>query len=60
MPINNIEINDVLVQRVLNIELQTLNSGYKITVNVPELNSGIYFVKAKGEKGERVIKFVKA
>jgi len=56
--VQRIEIINVLGERVYDQQLSTLNFELQ-TVDVSQLPSGIYFVKVKGEAGERVAKFVK-
>jgi photosystem II stability/assembly factor-like uncharacterized protein len=50
--VQRIEIVNVLGKKVLRSEHQN-------TIDVSELSAGIYFVKVRGEKEERVAKFVK-
>ncbi|MBK5284194.1 MAG: T9SS type A sorting domain-containing protein, partial [Bacteroidia bacterium] len=58
LKISSIEIYDVLGQLVFSHQ-QTDNSQKQITIDVSKINSGIYFVKVKGENKELVVKFVK-
>ena len=53
-----IEIYNLLGEKVYSRQPQTSNFKPQ-TVDVSQLPSGIYFVKLKGEKEERVAKFVK-
>ena len=55
--IKEIEIYDVLGQKVFSEQLSTDN--YQLTVDVSKWNSGMYFVKVRGEKIEAVVKLVK-
>ena len=55
--IESIVVFDMLGQKVYSERPTNIN--HQLTVNVSELSSGIYFVKVKGEKEERVVKFVK-
>lgn len=57
LKIEYIEIYDVLGQSVFSQKLRA--DSQQLTIDVSMLNSGIYFVKGKGEKEERVAKFVK-
>ncbi|MEO8086404.1 MAG: T9SS type A sorting domain-containing protein [Bacteroidota bacterium] len=53
-----VEIFDVVGQGVVNYEFH--NANFKVTtIDVSQLNPGIYFVKVKSEYGERVGKFMK-
>jgi hypothetical protein len=56
--IENIEIYNVLGEKVYSRQPQTSNLKPQ-TVDVSQLPSGIYFLKVRGEKEERVVKFVK-
>ena len=53
--IESVEIYNVLGEKVFS---QTTTSS-KQTINVAKLSPGIYFVKVRSEKEERVVKFVK-
>jgi hypothetical protein len=58
--VQSVEVFDMVGQRM--IEDLTLNpspNGEELRVDVSSLASGIYFVKVRGEKQERVAKFVK-
>ena len=61
--IQSAEVYDVIGNIVLNYELHPDSyrdqSAKQTTVDVSSLHPGIYFVKVRGEKGERVWKFVK-
>ena len=52
-----VEIYDILGQSVF--IRQPASENRNLTLDVSTLNSGIYFLKLKGEKEERVTKFVK-
>jgi hypothetical protein len=57
--IKSLEIYDVLGQRVFS---QDQTTNYKLqthTIDISNLNSGVYFLKVKGNQKERVAKFVK-
>jgi hypothetical protein len=54
--ISEIEIYNVLGEKCLT---PTLSKGEGVRIDVSSLVSGIYFVKVRGEKEERVAKFVK-
>ncbi|HLG35519.1 MAG TPA: T9SS type A sorting domain-containing protein [Bacteroidia bacterium] len=54
--VESVEIYDVLGERCLT---PALSQGEGVRVDVSALSAGIYFVKVKGEKEERVSKFVK-
>ncbi|MBK5286706.1 MAG: T9SS type A sorting domain-containing protein [Bacteroidia bacterium] len=56
--ITSVEIYDVMGEKAVSCRL-IADSQKQITVDVSSLGSGIYFVKVKGEKEERVAKFVK-
>jgi hypothetical protein len=56
--IESIEIYNVLGKRIYSEQLQTSDLKPQ-TVNVSTWNAGMYFVKLRGEKEERVGKFVK-
>lgn len=58
LKIENIEIYNVLGKKIFNRQPEA-NSQKLITIDVSSLPSGLYFVKVKGEKTERVGKFVK-
>lgn len=51
-----ISVTDILGKAVLEIKNDTL---YNQTLNIESLNSGIYFLNIKSEKGQGVKKFVK-
>ena len=55
--IESIDVFDMLGQKVYSERPTTIN--YQLTVDVSSLSSGIYFVKLKAGKGEKVVKFVK-
>jgi len=54
--IDAVEIYDVLGRRCLT---PALSKGEGVRVDVSSLSAGIYFVKVRSEKAERVMKFVK-
>lgn len=54
--VENVEVYDVLGEKILS---QQATNGKQQTINVSELNAGIYFVKVRGEKQECLAKFVK-
>lgn len=57
LQIDRIEIYNVLGKKIFQSQISDLKS--QIFVDVSQLPSGIYFVKVRGEKEERVAKFVK-
>lgn len=56
--IQNVEIYDIVGRLVLNCELRVISSMQTVA-DVSRLNTGLYFVKVKGEKYEWAGKFVK-
>lgn len=58
LKIEKVEIFDMLGEKVLS-QQSTADSQKQISVNVSILPSGIYFVKVKGDKAERIAKFIK-
>jgi PKD repeat protein len=54
----SIEILDVIGQRVYFAQPETSNLKIQ-TLDISQLSLGIYFVKARGETGERVTRFIK-
>jgi len=55
--VNSIEIYNLLGEKIYNFPIADNRS--LITINVADLTSGVYFIKAITEKGEVVKKIIK-
>jgi uncharacterized repeat protein (TIGR01451 family) len=53
------KVNVSVVSRQSSVAQQLSTDNYLLTIDISKLTPGIYFVKVKGEKEERVAKFVK-